>query len=238
MLVGHDFGSRLAGYCVVVHPGLFASVVFMSAPFGGVGNLLPASSDGVDDRAKERSVAPSASGIATALTALQPPRKHYTEYFATPSANADILGQGGKALQEFLDGYFYMKSGAWDENDAHPLPSAFSPSPSIGELAKDFAALPEYYIMPLHESMSAVIARHIRITPKDSDEEVAARIYAAEFARTGFQGGLNYYRSRLSPPPPEHIAQLDALAGRRVDVPAAFIAGARDWGVYHARGGV
>jgi pimeloyl-ACP methyl ester carboxylesterase len=241
MLVGHDFGSHLAGHCVVAHPGLFASVVFMSAPFGGIGNLLPASSEGVDDSAKERFVVPLASSIAPALATLQPPRKHYAVYFSTPSANADIIGQGRKALHEFLDGYFYMKSGAWHGNDAHPLPSAFSPSPSIGELAKDLAALPEYYIMPLHESMPVVIARHVRTdatitTPKDSDEEVTVSVYAAEFARTGFQGGLNCYRSRLSPPPPEYIAQLDALAGRRVDVPAAFISGARDWGVYQAPG--
>ncbi|KAG1869888.1 alpha beta-hydrolase [Suillus subluteus] len=232
MLVGHDFGSRLAGHCVVAHPELFASVVFMSAPFGGVGGppLYQAT--------KESSMG---SDIATALAALQPPRKHYRTYFSTLSANADMIGQGGKALYDFLGGYIYMKSGNWDGNDPHPLPSAFSSSPSISELAMDLATLPEYYVMPLHESMPDVIARHVRMDARITwprGDEVAGGVYAAEFGRTGFQGALNHYRSGLEPPPPERIAQLRALAGRRVEVPAAFISGAKDWGVYQTPGAV
>lgn len=241
MLVGHDFGSPLAGHCVVAHPELFASVVFMSAPFGGVDSPSwpQGSGEGVDDGTKEPTIASLLPYVATALATLQPPRKHYIAYFSTPSANADMLGQGGKALHDFLSGYFHMKSGAWDGNDTHPLPCASSPSPGIGELARDLATLPEYYVMPLHESMPEVISRHVpagaRMT-MSKDEETAEGVYAAEFARTGFQGGLNYYRSKLSPPPAERIAQLRDLAGRRVEVPAAFISGARDWGVYQSPG--
>ncbi|KAG0706941.1 Alpha/Beta hydrolase protein [Suillus ampliporus] len=241
MLVGHDFGSPLAGHCVVVRPELFESVVFMSAPFGGVDSPSrpQASGEGGDNKAEKHSVASLALDITTALATLQSPRKHYTAYFSTPSANADMLGQGGKALYDFLGGYLYMKSGAWDGNDTHPLPSAFSPSPSISELATDLAMLPEYYVMPLHESMPEVVARHARADARvtwPKHDEVAGGVYAAEFGRTGFQGGLNYYRSALSPPPPERIAQLRALAGRRVEMPAAFISGARDWGVYQTPG--
>ncbi|KAG1753514.1 alpha beta-hydrolase [Suillus paluster] len=241
MLVGHDFGSPLAGHCVVARPELFTSVVFMSAPFAGVDSppWPQASGEDGDDKAKKHSITSLAPDIATALATLRPPRKHYTAYFSTPSANAEMLGQGGKALYDFLGGYFYMKSGAWDGNNIRPLPSAFSPSPSISELAMDLATLPEYYVMPLHESMPEVIGRHMcadaRITWA-KHEEVAGGVYAAEFGRTGFQGGLNQYRGALSPPPPERIAQLRALAGRRVEVPAAFISGARDWGVYQTPG--
>ncbi|KAG2154167.1 Alpha/Beta hydrolase protein [Suillus bovinus] len=243
MLVGHDFGSPLAGHCVVAHPELFASVVFMSAPFSGV-NGPPRSrtnNEDRDDKTREGSIASSGLDIATALAALQPPRKHYTAYFSTLPADADLLGQGGKDLYDFLGGYFYMKSGKWDGNDAHPLPSAFSPSPSISELATDLATLPEYYVMPLDETMQEVIARHVRMDARvtwPKGDEVAGGVYAAEFGRTGFQGGLNYYRSALSPPPPERVAQLHALAGRRVEMPAAFISGARDWGVYQTPGAV
>lgn len=239
MLVGHDFGSPLAGHCVLAHPELFASVVFMSAPFAGVSGQ--ASDEGGSDKARKESTASLASDITTALAALDPPRKHYTAYFSTPSANADMLGQGGKALFDFLGGYFHMKSGDWEGNDTHPLPSASSPSPSISELAMDLATLPEYYVMPLHESMPDVIARHVRMDARVTwprADEVAGGVYAAEYGRTGFQGGLNYYRSARSPPPPERIAQLRALAGRRVEVPAAFISGARDWGVYQIPGAV
>jgi len=243
MLVGHDFGSALAGHCVVAHPELFASVVFMSVPFAGVGGppWSQTSSESGDNKANERSVTSSGSDISTVLAALQPPRKHYTAYFATLSANADMLGQGGKALYDFLGGYMYMKSGEWDGNDTHPLPSASSPSPSISELVMDLATLPEYYVMPLYESMPDVVARHVRMDARikwPKAEEVAGEVYAAEFGRTGFQGGLNYYRSALSPPPPERIAQLRTLTGRRVEMPAAFISGARDWGVYQIPGAV
>jgi len=242
MLVGHDFGSVLAGHCVVTHPELFASVVFMSAPFVGVDGppSPPASSEGAHNGAQEPAVASLVSSIDTALAALQPPRKHYVSYFSTPHANADMLGQGEEALLDFLAGYFYMKSGAWDGNDAHPLPYASSspPSPSTGirTLAEALATLPEYYVMPLHETMPRVVSRHVRADAVSGEEKTAMSVYAAEFARTGFQGGLNYYRSKIAPPPPERVAQLRALAGRRVEVPAAFIAGARDWGVYQTPG--
>ena len=35
MVVGHDFGSPVAGWCALTRPDVFRSVVMMSAPFGG-----------------------------------------------------------------------------------------------------------------------------------------------------------------------------------------------------------
>jgi pimeloyl-ACP methyl ester carboxylesterase len=58
-------------------------------------------------------------------------------------------------------------------------------------------------------------------------------IYAAEYRRTGFQGGLNWYRARYEP----HLnAELSLYSGRAVDVPSMFIAGKSDWGVYQVPG--
>ena len=37
MVVGHDFGSPVAGWCALTRPDVFRSVVMMSAPFGGAG---------------------------------------------------------------------------------------------------------------------------------------------------------------------------------------------------------
>ena len=37
MVVGHDFGSPVAGWCALTRPDVFRSVVMMSAPFGGGG---------------------------------------------------------------------------------------------------------------------------------------------------------------------------------------------------------
>jgi pimeloyl-ACP methyl ester carboxylesterase len=59
------------------------------------------------------------------------------------------------------------------------------------------------------------------------------RVYAGEFARTGFQGGLNWYRARVEP---ECDAELALFAGRTIDVPSCFIAGKSDWGVYQKPG--
>jgi pimeloyl-ACP methyl ester carboxylesterase len=54
--------------------------------------------------------------------------------------------------------------------------------------------------------------------------------YAAEFARSGFQGGLNWYRSI-----DRNWELLAPFAGAGVTVPALYIAGDRDL-VVHFRG--
>jgi pimeloyl-ACP methyl ester carboxylesterase len=63
------------------------------------------------------------------------------------------------------------------------------------------------------------------------DSELA--FYAAEYARTGFQGGLNWYRCRTSG---QWARELAIWTGRTIDIPACFIAGARDWGVHQTFG--
>ncbi|KIK96207.1 hypothetical protein PAXRUDRAFT_32530 [Paxillus rubicundulus Ve08.2h10] len=236
MLVGHDFGSPVAGHCVLAHPALFKSVVFMSAPFTGVEKPQGTSS------AKDGPSSTPVHTVATSLAALSPPRKHYTAHFSTQHANEDILGESQEDVYNFLGGYYHMKSGAWDGNaTAHPLPTASIPSPTIQEIVRDLASLPEYYVMPLHEDMRQLISRHASQNPGftwPQEDAEAGRVYASEFARTGFQGGLNYYRCALSPPPPERVDELIVLSGRRVTIPAAFISGARDWGVYQTPGAV
>lgn len=246
MLVGHDFGSPIAGHCVTAHPELFRSVVFMSAPFAGVERPqyphLPDRGDPADiASAKDQPFTTLAQAVSTALTSLAPPRKHYTAYFSTRNANKDMLGDSQEDLYHFLGGYYHFKSGAWEGNTTHPLPSASNPSPTIDAIARDLATLPEYYVMPTHENMRQLIERHASRYPHftwPSDDTEAGRVYASEFARTGFQGGLNYYRSVLSPPPAEWVDELIALSERRVRIPAAFVSGARDWGVYQMPGAV
>jgi len=60
-------------------------------------------------------------------------------------------------------------------------------------------------------------------------------VFAAEYGRTGFQAALNGYRCRTDP---AQAAELRLFAGRRIDVPACFIAGARDWGIHQTPGGL
>jgi pimeloyl-ACP methyl ester carboxylesterase len=63
------------------------------------------------------------------------------------------------------------------------------------------------------------------------DEEL--RVYSSEFSRTGFQGGLQGYRVRLSE---KYNAELQTFSGRTIDVPSFFIAGKNDWGAFQTPG--
>jgi len=57
--------------------------------------------------------------------------------------------------------------------------------------------------------------------------------YDGDLARTGFQGGLNWYRCRFDP---GLVAEQQAFAGRSIDLPALFVAGAHDWGIHQSPG--
>ena len=63
------------------------------------------------------------------------------------------------------------------------------------------------------------------------DRELA--VYAAEYQRNGFQGGLNWYRARTTG---LADAELQLFSGRTIDVPSLFIAGKSDWGTYQRPG--
>ena len=58
-------------------------------------------------------------------------------------------------------------------------------------------------------------------------------IYADAYQRTGFQGGLNWYRCSVSN---EFNQELRTFAGRKIEVPAIFIAGQADWGIHQSPG--
>jgi pimeloyl-ACP methyl ester carboxylesterase len=57
--------------------------------------------------------------------------------------------------------------------------------------------------------------------------------YSAEYARTGFQGGLQWYRCGTSG---AFIPELQTYSGRTIDVPSCFISGRQDWGTYQRSG--
>jgi non-specific protein-tyrosine kinase len=58
-------------------------------------------------------------------------------------------------------------------------------------------------------------------------------VYVRAFEHAGLQGGLNWYRCGTA----GLIGKdLRLFAGRRIEVPALFLAGAADWGVYQSPG--
>lgn len=85
--------------------------------------------------------------------------------------------------------------------------------------------------------MAATVAEHMpsaaAVAACEWLPEDPLRVYSSEFARTGFQGGLQWYRcGTLGLQVPEQ----QMFAGRGIEVPATFIAGASDWGVYQKPG--
>ena len=220
-VVGHDFGSPVAAWCALLRPDVFRSVVMMSAPFSGA-PALPF--DTVAHGAPAR--APMAL-LLEELAALPRPRKHYQSYYATPEANADMHG-APQGLHDFLRAYYHHKSADWPGNQPHPL----------AELsAASLAELPTYYVMHAAKGMASTVADEM---PSQAVIDActwlpddALSVYAQEYARTGFQGGLQWYRCATSQ---YYMAALQIFSGRTIDVPSCFIAGRQDWGVFQQPG--
>src|SRR5215472_9434796 len=77
-VVGRDAGSPVAAYCGLIRPDVFRAVTMMTAPFAGP----PALPFDTVDGARQNDQAPSdARSINADLAKLNPPRKHYQEYY-------------------------------------------------------------------------------------------------------------------------------------------------------------
>jgi pimeloyl-ACP methyl ester carboxylesterase len=220
MVVGHDWGGPTAQWCARLRPDVFRSVVSISTPFFRAPTLPlntvthpkgPDPEDSVDGE----------------LAALPRPRKHYSTYCASREANEDMW-HAPQGIHSLLREQFYFKSADWEGNKPFPLKSW-----AASELEK----MPTYYIMDLNKGMAETMAEH-----QPSAEYIAAcrwmtetdlDVYASQFARTGFQGGLNYYRVDADD---ALWNEQQSFSGKTIDVPACYIGGAREWGVYQTPG--
>jgi pimeloyl-ACP methyl ester carboxylesterase len=219
-VVGHDFGSPVAAWCALIRPDVFRAVVMMSAPFGGP---PPLPFDTAELPAKPKPEDP----VHRELAGLPRPRKHYQWYYSTREANAD-MHHARQGLHDLLRAYYHHKSADWKQNQPHPL-GAWSAS----ELAK----LPAYYVMDLEKTMAETVAEEMpdaaAIASNQWLPDRELSVYAAEYERTGFQGGLQWYRCGTSG---AFDAELQTWSGRTIDVPSAFISGQQDWGTYQRPG--
>jgi pimeloyl-ACP methyl ester carboxylesterase len=219
-VVGHDWGGPTAQWCARLRPDVFLSVVSVSTPF--LGNpALPLGT--VESRGSQ----PPEVDIEKELAALPRPRKHYAWYYATKSANEDMW-HAPQGVHDLLREYYYFKSADWAGNRPFPLK---------GWTASELAKMPTYYIMDLDKGVAATVSEY-----QPSSAYVAAckwmtdadlQVYSQQFQRTGFQGGLNYYRidGVFSPE-----SGLNAYSGKTIDVPACFIGGASEWAIYQSPG--
>ncbi len=222
-VVGHDFGSLVAAHCALIRPDLFKSLVCMSAPYPGPPSL-PFNTENQSTPLVHQ-VSPSVT-LDKFLRSLDPPKKHYTAYLSGPDAGKD-MHDPPEGLHDFVRAYFHVKSGDWPVNNPHLLGG-------VSELTK----LPHYYIMPAGSSMPEAIRQDA-----PSKEEAVLQnlwlpeedldVFVEEFGRNGFQGGLNWYRAMTDE---QLTVDLSLFAGKKIDVPAMFLGGAKDWGVYQSPG--
>jgi pimeloyl-ACP methyl ester carboxylesterase len=72
-VIGHDYGSAVAGWCALTRPDIFQRVACMSAPFTGAPTSHPATLKLMAD-----------------LEVLPQPRQHYQAYYGTREANDNM----------------------------------------------------------------------------------------------------------------------------------------------------
>src|SRR5256886_445807 len=227
MVVGHDAGAPVASWAALVRPDIFRSVTIMSSPFEGPpsvpfdtanGALLPAS-------------APTDDELDAELAKLHPPRKYYQNYQRTRGANDNML-HAPQGLHAFFRAYYHYKSADWKGNKPHPLKA---------RPAEAMAQIPTYYVMEKDKGMARTCGPFM-----PSAAEIAAckwlteaevEVYATEYGRAGFTGALQGYRVRRGSDP-KSIGEMLTFSGRAIDVPAMYIAGKSDWGVYQTPGAV
>lgn len=220
-VVGHDFGAAVAAWCALVRPDVFRAVTLMSAPFSGP----PSIPFNTLNEAGETARGPDR--IHADLAVLARPRKHYQWFYSTREANADMQ-HAPQGVHAFLRAYYHHKSADWAGNKPYPL---------AGWTADEIAKLPTYYVMDRDKGMAATVAEEM-----PSPEAIAAcrwlpdkqlGVYSAEYARVGFQGGLQWYRCGTSG---RFLPELEVFSGRSIDVPSCFISGKSDWGIYQRPG--
>ena len=124
----------------------------------------------------------------------------YQLYLQTPDVPEAELEQN---VPRYIRGILYSNSG---DNPARPPKDQIGMVPRRGGLAARMAT---------HLANPAILPPWLT--------EADVEFFAAEFARTGFRGGLNYYRNI-----DRNWELLAPFTGARVTVPALYVAGDRD----------
>ena len=227
MVVGHDAGAPIAAWSALIRPDVFRSVTIMSSPFEGP----PVAPFNTANGAAPPRPAMTDDELDAELAKLNPPRKYYQNYQRTRGAGDDML-HAPQGLHAFFRAYYYAKSADFPGNKPHPLKA---------RIAAEMGQIPYYYVMEKDKGMAATAASFMPSADYIANckwlKEAEVDVYAAEYARTGFTGALQGYRVRRGSDP-KSIAEMRTFSGRSIDVPAQFIAGKSDWGIYQTPGAV
>lgn len=212
-LIGHDFGSYVSSYIALIYPKYITSLTIMSMPFGGS-----------PDKKNTNKLAI----INKELRNLYPKRKHYQYYFSSKNAAKNIISCS-QGLKSFLRSYFYFKSYDYPKNKPFKL-SAFT--------AYELAKMPEYYIMNYNLGMAQTVKKYAPSQKEINNckwlPEEDLLVYYKSFNLRGIQEPLNWYKVMLSTKENNNLIKLKL--SNAIDIPALFIAGSADWGVYQKPG--
>jgi pimeloyl-ACP methyl ester carboxylesterase len=219
-IIGHDSGSGVAGFSALKYPEFYQNLIMMSAPYSGVSDF---------SKIRKEKYIPVTDIMDNDLALLPVPRKHYQSYYREKFANDHIMNcEGG--LSVFFRGYYHYKSADWKNNNPMELSEW-----SANELSK----MPTYYIMNKNETMTDTVINNM---PSDVEiekcnwlTESEIKIYAKEYSRTTFQGGLNWYRASVDL---DNLKRLSVLKEKNVVIPSVFISGENDWGIYQRPGSI
>jgi pimeloyl-ACP methyl ester carboxylesterase len=206
VIVGHDWGAPVAWTAAWQHPTIFRAVAGLSVPFSGRGLVaLPGSPFG--------EVPPNELHARIAGEG----RDFYQDYFAT-------LGPVIDEIEQDLRGWY--RDLVWSFSGDAPLPpelvgvdlSRVDPVEIIRKSGVCIA-----HGAKLRANMGAPPRMPAWFTEADLS------YFVDEFERTGFAGGLAYYRALQT-----SWEELAPMVGKPLTVPSLFIGGDRDvatfWG--------
>jgi pimeloyl-ACP methyl ester carboxylesterase len=233
MIVGHDQGSLLASYGALIRPDIFPRLTLIGGGFGGAPSFrFNTANGGPVPRAPFTNVELDAE-----YAKLNPPRKGYQDYWASPEADEDMkhVPQG---MTNFFRAFYYMKSADFPGNqNLQPLHPVYTAK----EAADQNAQIPEYYVMRRDRSMPATVAAvmpdaaYVKACKWLTEPE--CEVYGLEYTCSGWTGALHEYRHRRNNAYAPTVAEQLTFSGRTIDVPSQVIAGKEDWGANRTPGG-
>jgi pimeloyl-ACP methyl ester carboxylesterase len=233
MMVGHDQGSLMAAYGALIRPDIFPRLTLIGGGFGGA----PAFPFNTANGAPMPHPDFTNPELDAEYAKLDPPRKGYQDYWASPEAERDMknVPQG---MTNFFRAFYYMKSADFPGNqNLRPLHAVHTAK----EAAEQNAQMPEYYVMRRGTGMPATVAAAMPdaayIKSCKWMTEAECEVYGMEYARSGWTGALHEYRHRRNNAFAPTLAEQLTFAGRTIDVPTQVIAGREDWGANRTVGG-
>ena len=232
MMVGHDQGSLMAGLGALIRPDMFPRLTLIGGGFGGTPSFPFNTANGAPMPRPDYTEAELDAEYAK----LNPPRRYYQDYWASPEADKDMKNVP-PGMTNFFRGFYYMKSADFPGNQNLP---PLHPVHTAKEAAEQYAQIPEYYVMRRGMSMPATIAAAMPDAAYIKNckwlTEAECEVYGQEYTRSGWTGALWNYRVRRRAFRPG-IAEQQTFAGRTIDVPAQVIAAREDWGANRTIGG-